>query len=259
MYSYFNTMRYLLYTQYLLFLQTIHDKIIDLLIWVFSMSAVTIYLLPSFGIEHTYGAFFIVSMAASAGIFEQFSSTIWLVGDFTGDRITSYYTTLPMPSWMVLLNYMIFYAFNTMALAILVLPFSKLLFWHHLDLSHLNVLHYLVILMATCIFYASFTIWLAGLVPNLEKIGNVWMRFIFPLWTFGAFQYSYGVLYDRYPLLARVSLINPFTYIMEGTRAAVLGQEGSLSFWPCVGMTILLSVLFMLHAMYKIKKRLDFV
>lgn len=257
--SYAHTMYYLVKTQYRVFLQTIKDKYIDLFIWIIGMSAVTIYLLPSFGLSHSYGTFMIASMAASAGLFEQYSSTVALIGDFEGDDITSFYLTLPIPSWMVFLSYAIFYAFNTTVLAIFVLPIAKIIFWNHFDITHLNIFKYLIMLIATSSFYASFTIWMAGLVPNLKHVGSIWMRFIFPIWTFGLFQYSYTVLKGLYPTFAYISLLNPMTYVMEGTRAAVLGQEGSLNIWVCVVLILLFTTLFTTYGIYRIKRRLDYV
>lgn len=257
--TYSSTIFYLLKSEFKIFFQTIHDKFIDLFIWVIITAGVTIYLLPAFGIQASYGAFTIASMAASAGLFEQFSSATQLIGDLEGDNITSYYLTLPMPSWMVFGAYMGFYAFNSAILTIGVLPVSKLLFWQHLDLSHFSPLKYVLMLMLTAFFYGSFTLWIVGKVDSLQRIGSVWMRFIYPLWFLGAFQYSYAALEQLNPYLAYASLVNPLVYIMEGTRAAVLGQQGYLNFWLCAGMTILFTVLCAADGIRMIKRRLDYV
>ena len=257
--SYFYTMYYLLMTEYIIFKQTIFNKFIDLGIWIFTMVPITIYLFPAFGMQVSYGAFMIASMAASAGIFEQFTSTTRLVSDFDGDNVTAFYLTLPIPSWLVFASYMVFYAFNTAVLTIWVVPVSKLIFWNYLDLSQFSVIKYFVIFVAADLFYAAFTMWLVSMVPSLERIGTVWMRFIYPLWKFGAFQYSFAVLADLNPTLAYVSLINPFVYIMEGTRAAVLGQATSLNVWLCAGMTLVFTGICAVHAIARLKKRLDYV
>src|SRR5215471_13808726 len=99
--SYFHTVYYIVATNVKILSRTLHDKFIDLFIWVISMAAVTIYLLPFFGMAPEYGAFIIAGMAASAGIFEQYSSATQLVSDFEGNNVISYYLTLPIPSWLV--------------------------------------------------------------------------------------------------------------------------------------------------------------
>ncbi len=256
---YLRTIQYILLTEYHIFKQTILEKLIDLCIWVFTMLPIMIYLFPAFGMSTSYGAFMIASMAASSGLFEQWSSTTKLISDFEGDNVTAFYLTLPMPSWLTFMSYMTFYAFNTAVLSISVLPICKLAFWNHLDLSHMSIVAYLLMFMVTNLFYAAFTLWLVSMVPSLERIGSVWMRFIYPLWTFGAFQYSYKVLYDFSPTLAYISFANPFLYIMEGTRASILGQAGYLNVWHCATMGIFFSALCATHAIMRLKKRLDFV
>lgn len=257
--SYFNTVYYLLLTEYRIFKQTIFDKLIDVAIWVFTMAPITIYLFPAFGMQISYGAFMIVGLAASAGLAEQWTSTTNLISDLEGDNVTAFYLILPIPSWLSFVARIIFYAFNTAVLSIGIIPLCKLAFWNYFDLSQINLWAYAVIFFLTNIFYASMTIWLASMVPNLERIGSVWMRFLYPLWTLGAFQYSYRVLYDLSPTLAYLSFLNPFLYVMEGTRAAILGQEGSLNIWFCAIMIVFFSIICAAYGIARLKKRLDYV
>lgn len=258
-YSYANTMRYMLSTDFKIFKRTIIDKQIDLFIWISTYLVVTNFLMPAFGLEQSYTGFLTASLAASAGLFELWASVVNLVSDFEGNNITSFYLTLPIPSWLVFVKNLIFYTFNTAVLGILVLPISKLFLWSYLDFSHFSMLKFFIIFMLTNVFFAAFTLWTASRVPGMEKIGNVWMRFVYPLWWFGCFQYSFKVLHDFSPKFAYISLINPMVYAMEGTRAAVLGQEGSLNFWLCAGMLTVLTTACAAHAIIRLKKRLDFV
>jgi len=257
--SYLNTVYYLLLTEYRIFKQTVFDKLFDVCIWVFTMIPITIYLFPAFGMQISYGAFMIVSMAASAGLFEQWTSTTNLVSDLEGDNVTAFYLILPIPSWLSFVARIIFYTFNGAILSIGIMPLCKLFFWNYFDLSQINIFAYIIIFLLTNILYAAMTLWLTSMVPNLERIGSVWMRFLYPLWTFGAFQYSYKVLHEVNPTLAYLSFINPFLYVMEGTRAAVLGQEGSLNVWFCAIMILLFALLFAAYGIARLKKRLDYV
>ena len=67
------------------------------------------------------------------------------------------------------------------------------------------------------------------------------------------------MLQEVSPRIAYISLLNPMVYIMEGTRAAVLGQEGSLDFWVCVLMTLVFTILCTFDGIRRIKRRLDYV
>lgn len=249
----------LLRTDLEIFKQTIGDKLIDLFIWIVTMVLVTAYLMPSFGLTTAYTGFLIASLVVSAGLFELYASVTNLISDFDGNNITSFYLTLPMPSWLVFVEKMVYFTINTAAMGILVLPISKLLVWHTFDLSQLNLFKFILIFMLANIFYGSFTIWVTSRVPGIEQIGSVWMRFVYPLWFLGGFQYSWQVLYDKSPALAYASLINPMMYVMEGARAAILGQEGSLNFWLCTGMLTIFTVIFTWHGLKQLKKRLDYI
>jgi hypothetical protein len=258
MYAYLNTLWYLLLTDYKIFKRTIHDKIIDLAIWVLTMVWVTVYLMPSFGLETSYGAFMMASLFASAGLFEQFSSATNLVSDFEGNQITSYYLTLPIPSWLVFVKNMIFFMFNTGVISLCVLPISKLIAWKHLNLALISPIKLLAIFIVFNMFYAAFTVWLTSMVKSMERLGSIWMRFVYPLWFMGGFQYSLEVLYGYWPLLAYITLLNPMIYIMEATRIAVLNHESMLNFWFCIFMILFFSVLIGTQSILRLKKRLDF-
>lgn len=249
----------LLQTDLEIFKQTIGDKLIDLFIWIVTMVLVTAYLMPSFGLTTEYTGFLVASLVASAGLFELYTSVTLLISDFEGNNVTSYYLTLPMPSYLIFIQKMVYYSINMAALGISVLPISKLLAWNTFDLSKLCIGKFLLIFMLTNIFYAAFTLWVTSRVKGMEQIGSVWMRFVYPLWFLGGFQYSWLVLYDFSPSLAYLSLINPMFYAMEGARAAVLGQEGSLNFWICSGMLFLFTILCTWQGIAQLKKRLDYI
>ncbi len=105
----------------------------------------------------------------------------------------------------------------------------------------------------------GFALMVGSFVKNMSTIGSVWMRFIYPIWFLGGFQFSWTVLFKTSPKLAYLNLINPMTYIMEAIRGAILGQEGYLPFWPCTSMVILFAFACAWYGIVRLKKRLDFV
>ena len=257
--SYVYIFKELLRTDLKVFKQVIPDRLINLLIWVTIMITVNGYLLPSFGLSASYGSFILAGLAVSAGLFEVFPSVVALVTDFEGDQTISYYLTLPLPTWLVWFRLVIYYALSSAALAVLVLPYGQLLLWNTFTLVHVHIVKFALIFTLTSLFYGALTLLMASFVKNMATIGNVWMRFLFPLWFLGCFQFSWAILHKRAPLLALVNLLNPVTYAMEGTRAAVLGQEQYLPFWVCVALLTCYTVLFTLIAIKRLRKRLDSV
>ena len=238
---------------------TILDQVINLFIWMSTMLLVNSYLMPAFGLSAGYAPFMLTGLAASAGLFGIFPSVALMVSDFEGDQTIAYYLTLPIPSWMVFLRLILYYALNFSMLGILVLPIGQLLIWNQFNLLTVSFGKYALIFVLTHLFYGAFTLWVASRVKNMTKIGNVWMRFVYPIWFLGGFQFSWAVLAQKWPHLAWLNFLNPITYIMEGMRVAVLGQEGYLNFWLCIGMLTIFTALCSWRGIVLLKKRLDFV
>ena len=256
---YFYLFKDLLFTDFAVLKQVVVDQVINLMIWVICNVLVISYLMPSFGLSESYGSFILAGLCASAGLFGVFPSVVNLISDFEGDRIIDYYLTLPLPSWLVFARAMLYYAINAAIIGSMVLPLGKLLLWNSFDITQVCLYKFLIIFVVTNLFYGAFTLWVASRVRNLIKIGNIWMRFVFPIWFLGGFQFSWHVLFQKWPLLAYLNLLNPMTYIMEGTRAAILGQSGYLPFWLCVVVIMFFSILCAWHSIIRLKKRLDFI
>jgi hypothetical protein len=257
--SYQHIFKELIKTDLLVIKPLILDKLIDLFIWIITIVLVNAYIMPFFGLSTTYGTFMLASLASSAGLFEVFPSVMQFISDLEGDKTINYYITLPVPSWLVLLRSILHYAMNAAIMGILIVPIGKLLLFNQFELASVNILQYVVIFFFTNLFYGCFTLWIISYVKNMLRIGSVWMRFIYPLWFLGCWQFSWQSLYTISPVLAYLDILNPMTFVAEGYRVALLGSQDSLNFWLCVGMLIVFSVGMGWHAMVRLKKRLDFV
>jgi len=257
--SYAHVIKELVKTDLKIFRKIAVNKWIDMFIWITTMILVFAYIMPAFGLTKSYGAFMVATMCSTAGLFQSFSYLAELVADIEGDRIISYYFTLPVPSWLIFIRFIIYYTISFMVLGFLVLPAGKLMLWNSFSLAQVSYGKLALIFVLTNIFYSVLALWTASYVRSLLRMDSVWMRLIYPLWFLGCFQFSWQSLKEVSPVLAYIDLLNPLTYISEGTRAAILGQQGSLNFWLCV-----LALLFFIgaggwHAIKKMKKRLDFV
>jgi len=257
--SYIHVVKELVRTDLKIFKKIAVSKWIDMFIWISTMILVFAYIMPAFGLTKSYGAFMVASMCSTAGLFQSFSYLAELVADIEGDRVISYCFTLPIPSWLVFIRLIIYYTISFMLLGILVLPAGKLMLWNSFSLAQVSFGKYVLIFLLTNIFYAILALWTASYVRSLLRMDSVWMRLIYPLWFLGCFQFSWKALREVSPVLAYIDLINPITYISEGTRAAILGQQGSLNFWWCVLALIVFIVLGGWNAIRRLKRRLDFV
>lgn len=254
-----NVFKHLLLTDLKIYRQIIKNKVIDLLIWVTTIAFVNAYLMPAFGLPQSYTNFMLAGLCASAGLFEVWPSIVAFINDIEGDRIIEYYITLPIPAWMIFLKSIVSFVISAGTLILIVIPAGKLLLWNIFDLSSFSFIKFSAIFLAMSAFYGAFALMVGSFVKNMSTIGSVWMRFIYPIWFLGGFQFSWTVLFKTSPKLAYLNLINPMTYIMEAIRGAILGQEGYLPFWPCTSMVILFAFACAWYGIVRLKKRLDFV
>lgn len=246
-------------TDMIIFGKALAGNMFDVMIWVFGYVGVAAYIFPQLGMTTSMGQFMAVSSVVNCSIFEIWSVTSTFISDLCGRKTITYPLTLPLPSWLVLVKNACVYAMRSMAFGLCVLPLTKLLLWNRMDLSQMCIPKFVVMFIAINFFGGFFALFTASLVKDMNVIGSVWTRIIFPLWLLGCSQFSWQTVYDMSPIFAYVSLANPFLYLMEGMRATVLGQQGSLSFWICLPVIIVTSAFFGWIGIKRIKRRLDFV
>ncbi len=234
------------------------NNVIDAMIVPATFIIIAGYILPYLGMPESYGAFMIVSSM----VFMAYSTTNWrgssnLVADIEGDRAVSYELTLPLPSWMVFVKFACVYALNAIFINTFTLPMGKLLLWNKFDLSQMSFLKFVPMYLLVTLFFGFYSLWTASWVEGMRGFVRFWLRFGSQLLFFSGFQFPWLVLNKALPLFSYINLLNPFVYAFEGTRAAVLGQEGSISYWVCLLVLIIYTGAFAYLANRNFKKRLD--
>lgn len=235
------------------------DKLIDISIWVVLTLLVTGYIMPYFGLQADFGPLQLGSVIASVGLFEVYVSVMNFVSDLEDSKVINYGLTLPIPSWLSLISKATYYFILYSILSLWMIPIGKLVLWNQLDLTSVSFFKLLITVICSNMFFACFTLWCSSIIKNLQSIGAVWARYIFPMWFMGGFQFSWMSLLSVFPTLAYFSLLNPMIYITESTRAALLGQDGYINFWLCIIAILIFAVISMLVGINNLKKRLDFV
>lgn len=239
--------------------QQLFDKVFNLYIWGFCTLVIMGHVMQAFGLSGNFGIFQLAGVIATAGLFEMYGNVAMTIMDFEGDRSIEYYLTLPTTPSVILASTACAYAIMGTTLSFIVIPLGKVIFWNSFDLTAVAWLKLAGVVTIANIFYGMLTQAVAAHVGSMRKMGNVWARFIFPLWFLGGFQFSWKAMNKLSEAISYVLLVNPITYIMEGTRAAVIGQADFLSWWACIGALSLFSFGCWFYAYYKMKKLLDFV
>jgi ABC-2 type transport system permease protein len=257
--SYLPTLGHLLYADFLTFKHVFKDKIIDFFIY----SSLTVVVMSHFvvgvGTQSNFGLFTAATGVAVSGMFEIFPRVMTLLSDLVGNKVISYDVTLPIPSWMAIARIGISDGLRNLIVGSLSLPFGLIFVWNQFDAQHFSPWWFIALLISNSLFFGFFGLFLTSLVKSMSKVGSMWMRVIFPLWTLGGFQFTWHVMYAKSPILGYALLLNPFLYTMEGMRAAILGQTGSLQLPICLGAILGFTLLCAVIAIKRIKTRIDCV
>ena len=246
-------------TRFFIARQELFGKTINLYIWVVCSLVVMGYIMQSFGLAANYGCFQLATIIGTVGLFEVYGNALRSIIDFEGDRHIGYYLTLPLSPTVVLLSMISFYLLMGILLSLLVLPFGALILFNSFNIANVAWIKFAIILVISNIFYGAFTVAVTAHVATISKMENIWHRFIFPLWFMGGFQFSWISIYKFSPQLAYALLCNPILFIMEGTRAALLGPQDCLPWGLCCVALCGFTVVCWLYAYGKMRRLLDFV
>lgn len=234
-------------------------KVINISIWSFCNLVIAGYVMQAFGLAADFGIFQLAGVIATAGLFESYGNIAGIIMDFAGERSIGYYLTLPTTPSIILLSTATAYACVGTLLSLAMIILGKAIFYSSFALTSVAWGKLITITMLANMLYGLLALAIAAHVGQVAKIGNVWSRFIFPLWFLGGFQFSWAAMHKASTALSYVLLLNPITYIMEGTRAAMLGQHEYLSWWTCFGLLSLFTIGCWFIAYNRMKKMLDFV
>lgn len=257
--SYYHCAKTLFFTELLVFKKIATNRFISIFIWASCQLIVNGYFLPKLGITNAYGLISLSSCLAVAGLIDAFGNVMELVMDLSTDKITFYYATLPIPTWMVFAIKMKTLALFYMSYTLLLLPLGKFLLWQEFDFANVNWFYLIVAVIVGNIFYAALTLFIASLVKHRSQVGNIWRTFIFPLWFLGGFGFTWHIIYEVSPRFAYAELLNPVIYVTESYRNALMGPSGLLSFWACICMIIIFTIVAGYIGITRLTRQCDFI
>jgi len=240
-----------------LFFKSFKDSIIDISIILATNMIVFSYLMHV-DMGKNFSSFIFVGAIASFGLFESVGRAMFLAQEATDRKITRL-LILPVPSSYVFTSIAISWAVCSAILVLCIFPLGKLLLWNSVDFSNLALLKFVVIFITANVFYGFFSLWIASLITNLRNSSWLWARVINPLFMFCGYYYSWRSAYEFSHLVGYFHFLNPLLYVLEGTKAAFLGQRDFLPFWICLLSLWIFIGIFRYDAIRRFKKRLDCV
>jgi len=239
--------------------QFIIGQLINIVIWSSSVVIIATYIFPKLGMTEKFGAFMVVTSIVAHSFWGIWDSSYKLVEDIEGRQNIGYKLTLPLPSWLIMVQYAVQHAINKLIPSIIVLPLFKLILRSRMDLSQFSLFKFILIFVTGGIFTGFFFVFVSSFVPTSHKVDNVGVRLLFPMYFFGATNYAWSILYCINSTLAYLTLLNPLVFVMEGIHAAVLGGTHYIPFYICLLVLWSAIIVFGFIGVVKYKKRLDFV
>lgn len=234
-------------------------KLINTALLMFTTITIFGYFLPSYGLNSDYGPFLLVGVIAGFGFFEVMGKVSVMIADMEGDRTILYTLTLPIPSWMVFAYLALSWAILSSILSLLMFPMGKLLLFREFTFSSTNLLQLPLIFILSNLFFGFFALWLSAILKGMSSLTHLFVRVINPMYSFGGWWYSFYTISKLSPELGYLHLINPLLFVMEGMRAATLGQEGYLPFWTSFLCLSAFTLFFAWDAIRRLQRRLDCV
>jgi ABC-type polysaccharide/polyol phosphate export permease len=258
--SYIKLFFQLLKTDLIIYIRKVYlGDVIDCAIWVGSILLISTYILPEMGMVHNYGSLIATGAIISVAFWDTWSITTKFISDLEGDQTFQYYLSMPMPSTAYFIKNIVYYSIRGGMQAIFVLPYSKLILMNKFDLTNFCFFKFFIVFVSANVFCATLALIFGSLVENINNIGQVGVRFLFPMWFFGGSQFPWQTLYNLSPKFAYACLLNPLIHAVEAMRTAILGPQGFLPFWNCIIILWFFIFVFGWLGIYRLKKRLDCV
>lgn len=241
------------------FRQNFFDSSLNIMTWAGVFIVTMVYIMPASGLNKEYANFIVPGVLVSCFVVHTFGLLASMVADFEGTQVITFFLTLPITPPLILIKIALGFGINTALISILLIPLSKILMFYSYNPWTINPVKFILALCSVAVFYGIWTIWMVSMIKSVKTLRNIFLRIQFPLWFFGGYMFSWQSLHTINAPLSYVALANPILYTMEIMRAAMIGQEGSLNFWLCLGVIWAFTIGLGWWAICRLKKRLDFV
>ncbi|MBM3894577.1 hypothetical protein FJ366_03220 [Candidatus Dependentiae bacterium] len=240
-------------------LHILPKKIINTVVWSSAMIFANHYIMPLLGLPAAYGKFMLVGAITVQMLFQSMADVAVRVSDLVGDREILFALGLPIPAWLVCARYATTTMIQGIMSSFFALPAAVLIMWGDFSFPYASLPKIALMVFSQGMFFGAFSLFMTAGTKNMPDYENAWMRIANPLLILGCYTFSWSVLKKAIPFFAPLFLLNPFTYLMEGIRASVLGQFTFINYWTCELSILMFTLFFAVQGFYRLKKRLDFV
>lgn len=230
--------------------------IIDSFILAFFISLLYGLFFPALGMSTTLSVPLFLGSIVNLLTSVSYSKCVSIKSDIEFKRVIDYHLTLPISKYWLLFEYIIAFTIDLIISSLpgLLLGLAAL---NYLSDFKINFMMLILIFIVSSLFYSiMFLIIAFGLSWNWF-INNTWERLLAPMSHFGAIFFVWNRLNNVSPILAKIALFSPITYITEGLRSTLVTHEIYISTIYCLTVLLCGSFLLIVPLVYVFNKKFD--
>jgi len=204
------------------------------------------YFMPQMGMDSAFAIPLFLGSFLTTCLSLGYTCAIDIGYDLQSPRLALYYYALPVPVWVVIVGLICSLMARMMVVSVPVLLLGLTLIWQW-PVFAISWGAAISMVLLCALFNALLFLILAYGCSLSALMGNVWPRFISPLFAFGCVFYTWKPIAAQSWYFSRLMLCSPMTYCCEGLRSALLGGSAYISSSLCIGfLTVLNLCLFLI-------------
>jgi len=184
--------------------------------------------------------------------------TVDLLFDLEQTKFTHYQMSVLNPR-LFLLERIVFRAMFTFVLLLPFFPIAKLLAGDYLDTTNISWPLTILILLLASLCGTAYHQLAMCVLKGPSQIGHFWSRFNIFMLFFGGSMFPWHTAMQHSKILGYILLLNPFMYVTEGLRQAIIGGPEFISLKACITALMTFSVIFIIMGWYFFKKKTDHI
>lgn len=169
------------------------------------------------------------------------------------------YQLLLLPPRALLGQMLLFPVILTSSISLVFFPLARLLLPSYFISLNTSWFALLAMIICSSLFCVSYIMLALCIMPKSTYIRPFWIRCNWPLMVMGGFWIPWHMLKTYSPFLSAFSLLDPFTYVTDGIRSALIGTNLFIPYYVCIIALIIFSSIFIAMAAYFFKKKLDHI
>ncbi len=232
-------------------------KLFDTMITFTTWILVFGYFVPKMGVGGKYGLFIMVGAIVSFALFDLIGQAGTLINDIQGDRTISYLLMLPISSTAIFSYFALSWAIQSALLSIPLYFVGKAIFWKQLQLGQIHWVQLVLAFITVNIFFGFFALWITAMLHKVNDLSRIYFRFLNPLFILGCYFFNWESAQKLSKWVGVLLLIDPLSYTMEISRAAIIGQSGYLPFWASFAALWGFILIFGFFSTKRLKRVLD--